>query len=264
MSPDKERNGPATGMTAELEMEVSGRFLAIVRDLVWELHPHLRRAVHVELDSDFDRDLALDSLGRAELILRVDRAFKVRLPDQLLSEADTPRELLMAVLSAGPERRALPEIAAMTAAEQPEISAPVSAQTLIDALEHHVHAHGRRLHLRIWRGEGDETCVSYDDLREASCRIASGLLERGLVVGDRVAIMPADGRHVLRSLLWGPLRWRRPGSHLSAVPARPGRRASAPAGWHFAQRSGWSSHRNAGVTQRRDALDRLDGRSAPH
>ena len=28
-------------------------------------------------------------------------------------------------------------IAAMTAAEQPEISAPVSAQTLIDALEHH-------------------------------------------------------------------------------------------------------------------------------
>jgi acyl carrier protein len=180
VSPDKEQllgNGPATGMTAELEMEVSGRFLAIVRDLVWELHPHLRRAVHVELDSDFDRDLALDSLGRAELILRVDRAFKVRLPDQLLSEADTPRELLMAVLSAGPERRALPEIAAMTAAEQPEISAPVTAQTLIDALEHHVHAHGRRLHLCIWRGEGDETCVSYDDLREAACRIASGLLE---------------------------------------------------------------------------------------
>ena len=196
MSPDGEQlqaNGPAAAATAGPEKEVSGRLLAIIRDLVWELHPHLRRSVRVELDSDFDRDLALDSLGRAELILRVDKAFKVRLPDQLLSEADTPRELLTAVLAAGPKRSVSTEIAAIAPAEQPEISAPATAETLIDVLEHHVHAHGSRPHVRIWRGEGDETCLSYDDVREAACRIASGLLERGLIVGDRVAIMlPTD------------------------------------------------------------------------
>jgi acyl carrier protein len=88
VSPDKKRSlaeaegeSPAIDTTGQMDREVSARFLAIVRDLVWELHPHLRRSTPVGLDSDFDRDLALDSLGRAELILRLDKAFKVRLPD---------------------------------------------------------------------------------------------------------------------------------------------------------------------------------------
>ena len=100
MAPDKkrllaeeQRESPATATTAQMDREVSARFLTIVRDLVWELHPHLRRSTPVGLDSDFDRDLALDSLGRAELILRLDKAFKVRLPDHLLSEADTPQRV---------------------------------------------------------------------------------------------------------------------------------------------------------------------------
>jgi 1-acyl-sn-glycerol-3-phosphate acyltransferase len=176
-----------------MDREVSARFLTIVRDLVWELHPHLRRSTPVGLDSDFDRDLALDSLGRAELILRLDKAFKVRLPDHLLSEADTPQELLTAVLAAGPDRRAMLESAVVAAVVLPEIAAPSSAETLIEVLEHHVKAHGKRPHVRIWHGERAETCLTYDNLHEASCRVASGLLERGLAAGDRVAIMlPTD------------------------------------------------------------------------
>jgi 1-acyl-sn-glycerol-3-phosphate acyltransferase len=200
VSPDREQllaekpyDVPDRATTAEPDREVSARLLAIVRDLVWELHPHLRRSTRVGLDSDFDKDLALDSLGRAELILRLDKAFKVRLPDHLLSEADTPRDLLRAVLAAGPERRVLPQSAATAAAAPPEIAAPATAETLTDVLEHHVHAHGGRLHIRVWQGEGDEICLTYDDLRAAACRTASGLLERGLVMGDRVAIMlPTD------------------------------------------------------------------------
>ena len=88
--------------TKQIDRQVSTKFLEIVRELVWELHPHMRQSTAVGLDSDFDRDLALDSLGRAELILRLDKAFKVRLPDHLLSEADSPRELLTAVLAARP------------------------------------------------------------------------------------------------------------------------------------------------------------------
>ena len=130
MSPDKkqlpteeQRESPAAS-AAPMEPEVSARFLTIVRDLVWELHPHLRRSTPVGLDSDFDRDLALDSLGRAELILRLDKAFKVRLPDHLLSEADTPQELLTAVLAARPDRRAMLESAVVAAVVLPEIAAP--------------------------------------------------------------------------------------------------------------------------------------------
>ena len=71
----------------------------------------------------------------------------------------------------------------------PEIAAPTTAETIVEVLEHHVRTHGERPHLRIWHGEGDEICLTYADLRAAACRIASGLLERGLASGDRVAIM---------------------------------------------------------------------------
>ena len=190
---EEQREPPAIGTPAQMDREVPAKFLGIVRDLVWELHPHLRRSMPVGLDSDFDRDLALDSLGRAELILRLDKAFKVRLPDHLLSEADTPRELLAAVLAARPERRVAPEGAVVAAVALPEIAAPTTAETLIDVLEHHVRAHGARPHVRIWHGEGAETCLTYNDLHEASRRVAAGLLERGLTAGDRVAVMlPTD------------------------------------------------------------------------
>ena len=56
----------------------------------------------VGLDSDLDRDLGLDSLGRAELLLRLDQAFKVRLPEQLISDAATCRDLLDGVVAAKP------------------------------------------------------------------------------------------------------------------------------------------------------------------
>ena len=190
---EEQREEPAINVAARTNGEMSARFMVIVRDLVWELHPHLRRSTLVELDSDFDRDLGLDSLGRAELILRLDKAFKVRLPDRLLNEADTPRQLLTAVLAVDPERRAILENITVAALALPEIAAPATAETIIEVLEHHVRTHGERPHLRIWHGEGDEICLTYGDLRAAACRIASGLLERGLASGDRVAIMlPTD------------------------------------------------------------------------
>ena len=48
----------------------------------------------MRLDSDLDRDLALYSLSRAELLLRLDRAFKVQLPERLIGEANSPKDLV--------------------------------------------------------------------------------------------------------------------------------------------------------------------------
>jgi hypothetical protein len=71
------REEPAIDVAAPTNRGVSAKFMAIVRDLIWELYPHRRRFTAIELDNDFDKDLGLDSLGRAELILRVDKAFKI-------------------------------------------------------------------------------------------------------------------------------------------------------------------------------------------
>ena len=53
----------------------------------------------VELDSNLERDLGLDSLERAELLLRLERVFGIRLPVRTLATAETSRDLLRAVLA---------------------------------------------------------------------------------------------------------------------------------------------------------------------
>lgn len=176
------------------EPEVAARILRLVQELVWELHPHMRRTVAVALDSDLDRDLGLDSLGRAELVLRIDRAFKVRLADRLIGEADTPADLLKALCEAAPDR-GLRLVAAPVAeaAVLPEVMAPYGAQTLIEMLAFHVEKHGTRPHIFLWQGEDDERSITYADLDRGARATARGLLEKGLAPGDRVAIMLPTG-----------------------------------------------------------------------
>jgi acyl carrier protein len=71
-----------------------------VRELVAGLHPKLIDARLVRLDSDLDRDLARDSLSRVELLLRLNRRFKVQLSERLIGEADCPNDLVTAILAA--------------------------------------------------------------------------------------------------------------------------------------------------------------------
>ena len=51
--------------------DANAAVLQIIRDLIVELHPNLVDPRLVRLDNDLDRDLALDSLSRAELLLRL-------------------------------------------------------------------------------------------------------------------------------------------------------------------------------------------------
>src|SRR6266487_6542633 len=71
--------------------------LAIVQQLAIELHPHKHNALIVTLDSALERDLGFDSLGRMELLLRLERAFGVQLPEQVLASAEVLRDLVEAV-----------------------------------------------------------------------------------------------------------------------------------------------------------------------
>ena len=53
--------------------------IAVVRELVRELSPQRLKRGDVTLASRLDRDLGIDSLGRTELVLRIERKFHVRL-----------------------------------------------------------------------------------------------------------------------------------------------------------------------------------------
>jgi len=84
---------PEHGRTQETVLELTRQFLA-------QLHPGAPRSRVLTLDSDFERDLGLDSLSRVELAARIERAFEVSLPEHALAGAATLRDLVTALQNA--------------------------------------------------------------------------------------------------------------------------------------------------------------------
>lgn len=177
--------------------ERANLILELVRALTAEVHPHASRRP-VTLDSPFD-ELGIGSLELAELLLRVQHAFGVALPSHLLADAETPRDLLQAVMrhhgpagedvglalqaagAGGTARVSLPGVR--------RLSPPIAASTLIDALDWHVGAAPHRMHIRILDESGSPIEVSYEALRRDATAVAAGLLAHDVTPGDTVAIM---------------------------------------------------------------------------
>ena len=62
--------------------------MAVAADLYVQLHGGRPPPQSLTPASSLDRDWGFDSLSRAELLLRVERAFRVRLPETLLARAE--------------------------------------------------------------------------------------------------------------------------------------------------------------------------------
>ena len=99
---------PVVGMhdRALLEPQV----LTVIAQLVDELRRGEFRGA-VGLGDSLERDLGISSLERVELLLRLEQAFGVRLTDAAMAGADSPRDLVIAILTAEPAAtEKLPEI----------------------------------------------------------------------------------------------------------------------------------------------------------
>ena len=81
------------GEAEQIEDKAAGAdaeaLLQQVRELLLELHPRRGPSLHVTLDTALDRELGFDSLSRVELLLRLESAFRVSLPEQLPADART-------------------------------------------------------------------------------------------------------------------------------------------------------------------------------
>ncbi|MCK5479631.1 MAG: AMP-binding protein [Gammaproteobacteria bacterium] len=177
--------------------------LDLVRQLALELHPQRKRTIQVTLDSALDRDLGFDSLSRVELLRRIERVFAVSLPEQVLASAETPRDLLRAVLSAhATGQTGVPAKVKKTVTAPGEAEgAPQAAETLLEALDWHVLTHPQRPHVYLY-GEADEPEeISYAALLDGAQGIAAGLREYALQPGQNVAIMLPTGRDYLYSFI---------------------------------------------------------------
>ena len=163
--------------------------LQIARELARELQPGRKAVERAGLDSSLDDDWGFDSLSRAELLLRVERGFATRLPEHLLGEAETLRDLVAALVEARAAPSVLPDVSRHAPAPEPAEPAPDIAATLTEVLEWHIQRHGDRVHIVLIEGDGGESTITYRQLGERAQAVAHGLVRRGLEPGERVAIM---------------------------------------------------------------------------
>ena len=176
LSPDKQH-------TADQLLEI---LRALVRDSGLALPEG-----SINLDSRLETDLGLDSLGRAELIARVEKGLDLRLPDDALLAA-TPRGLLALALSSS--------AAAETAAERPQLPGPArgglpaDAQTLLGVLDWHVARHPDRVHILSDAADDRPLPITYGALSIGAGRVAAGLRRIGLAEGASVALMLPSGQ----------------------------------------------------------------------
>ena len=171
--------------------EIAPRLLRLIGQFVAESRP--QGAVAVTLDSSFERDLGLDSLARAELLLRVEREFGVSLPDQTLNTAEAPRDLVRSVLSAHGAHHAAADRTVKALAVEDVHGVPVAATTLPAVLDWHVARHPAQVQIYLYADDGQEIQISYAELAAGAQAVAAGLIERGLEPADTVAIMLPTG-----------------------------------------------------------------------
>ena len=154
----------------------------------------------IHLDSSLERDIGLDSLSRVELLARIERRFGLALPEQIFNEVETPRDLIRELSKAASKTNGqtipLP-MTEVTPLERMETAAnPGQAQTLVEVLEWHVHAHSQHPHIQFYTDEGDGELISYQRLYDGARALAGSLQQQGLQAGEPVAIMlPTDSEY---------------------------------------------------------------------
>jgi 1-acyl-sn-glycerol-3-phosphate acyltransferase len=188
--PMSERLDEAESPVALAEQVLRERdVIALVAALVRELRPQRIRFIDVRPSSRIERDLGIDSLARTELILRIERGFRVRLPAQTIGEAETVHDLVRALEQAGPALRAA-ALLTPSGPALPSVPAASDARTLIEVLEWHAARHPDRLHLTVLQDEATVLgSLTYAELADRARIIARGLVARDVTPGDRVALM---------------------------------------------------------------------------
>src|SRR5512146_1575175 len=149
--------------------DTTGTLLATIRRLVAELRSRPEETIALTLDSSLERDLGFASLGRVELLSRIEQVFGVSLPERIFTTAETPRDLLQALLAAAPA--AAPPAGLRFEAPAWVQAEAADAKTLPEVLDWHVRTHPERVHVTLQDAEGNESAITYAALRDGAGEI---------------------------------------------------------------------------------------------
>ena len=149
------------------------RVLRIVDELARELHPR-RTLPPASLHTHLDRDLGLDSLAMAELLVRLENAFGASLPSSLLSTAETPEDLLRSVVGVGAAKEAPVPLPAYDRSQTSIETIPMGAGTLLDVLDWHCDSHPDQVHVHLLDEDGPHEALTYADLKRGGEAVGTG------------------------------------------------------------------------------------------
>lgn len=167
--------------------ERQNRVVTAVKELAAELNGGKPQIV--SLSTHLEWDLGLASVERTELLVRLEKALGTSLSSNAVFDAVTVADLVKIV--PGSAESSSREVLELPAGEIPPY--PTHVATLMEALDYQARHQPDRRTL-FFHEEGE--CVaewSYADLRQAAGRVAGGLVEHGVVSGDRVGIMLPTG-----------------------------------------------------------------------
>ena len=202
--PNRAKERPAGPEVLDAALDAQS-LVEAMREVVAALHPHLGVRTEITLDSSLERDLGLDSISRMELLARLERTFGAVIPEAVMANAETARELLPA-LRAG-ERHHRAEVSTRRTAEGLEAgrdapdAVPTDARTLLEAADYHARHHGERVHVELCGSDREAERITYAGLVDRAEHIAAGLANRGLEPGQSAALMLPTGFDYLATFL---------------------------------------------------------------
>jgi 1-acyl-sn-glycerol-3-phosphate acyltransferase len=165
------------------------RLLAVVRRIAEEQHPFRKGQLEqIGLDVSLETDLAIDSLGRVELLERLGQTFEVELDESLVAAAATPADLLAAVAAAPPGGTRAAQ-APVDVLDRTLTNVPAGAETMLEVLEWHVAEHPDRVHVRFLESDSVTRELTYAELHQGAAETAAGMWAKGFAPGQAAAIM---------------------------------------------------------------------------
>ncbi len=179
------------------EKKIEETLLNIVKEFIAEFKSDL--ALHtLSLQSELEA-LGIDSLGRVELFLRIERTFAVSLPDDLMATAKNLQDIAKALETAKPathERKG--EFVSGLEASRLD---PSHATNLLEVLLRHAALEPNRPHIYLQDDKGEEEIITYGALLEEARKVAGGLLALGLQRHETVAIMLPTSRQFFEAFM---------------------------------------------------------------
>ena len=176
----------ATSTTQSAELELLG----IVQELLRELGSG-ETAARATIHSSLDRDLGLGSLERVELLMRIERRFGKRLPDEVAQRAESLRDFVGALegdQADGGAQQRYPIVQPSAVAPPP----PKDAKSFAEVLRRFAQSDPERVQIHLLEEDQGQD-VSYGRLYQRASEVAAGLVARGLKPGETVAIMLPTG-----------------------------------------------------------------------